>query len=420
MKPLLTFAQPPLAIAPAVRTAAPLLLAVLGVAFASRPAPCQFPGVTLYGTPTAGCAGQATIGVNSAPALGNSTFAITCQGAFALAPGLLILSTAHQVPPVLFWTANVWVDTHSAAAFFVNMSLAGNAAITQPIPAQPSLIGISWYAQYGWVEPGPGCPAGSSVLAATQALQFTVQPVSDPGEPNNNSGQATPIASGSTLSRLIWPSGDEDWYTFSFATGRRIATVGMTPPVGRNYDLELRDATSALAVSAQGGSTPESISQCLGPGTYYLRVLGAAGASDPVNAYGLTFNLATYTPAPPQTTTANNAAVFTSSAWHPVLRNSSFQGPPGPCDETVTIAITGAFTLTCTSATAEIVWSADNLPFTQILASTALFGGPGNFSLTATFTAHPGRVYDFGLYLSGATGFCPVTVNSGTMTVTRR
>jgi hypothetical protein len=245
-------------------------------------------------------------------------------------------------------------------------------------------------------------------------MQFTIQQCgSEPGEPNETLAQATPITAPTTLTRLLCPSGDADWYSFT-NTGQSVANITMTPPSGRNYDLSLQSAGGVIAVSAASGSTPESISTCLGAGTFYIVVTGAGGASDPFATYSLSLSLTTPSPPPPQTT-SSGPIQMASGNWHPVLQNFNFVGPNGPCTRTVQITISGSHTVTCTSPTAAIKWYDLSLPFPQTLASTTLTAA-GTYSVTASFTAQPGHSYGFGLYVSGQTPTCPVTVG-GTMTV---
>ena len=97
---------------------------------------------------------------------------------------------------------------------------------------------------------------------------------------------AAPIRDGDMLDRTIWPVGDEDWFTFT-ANGSskyRAQIVGLT----HDYDLELYDATGNLLQAPHTRSNAsEQLRSVLPAGTYYLRVVGYAGAADQDHPYKL-------------------------------------------------------------------------------------------------------------------------------------
>ncbi len=116
--------------------------------------------------------------------------------------------------------------------------------------------------------PSPGCP--------------------DAYEPNDNFTQAKPITPGTTIRAYICTEGEQDYYKFTAAAGRRI-TVRLTDiPAGQDYDLYLSDPSQTqVASSTASGNADERIDYTATVGgTYYVTVTGYSGYST-TQAYSL-------------------------------------------------------------------------------------------------------------------------------------
>jgi hypothetical protein len=178
-----------------MRASRTVLIPVLGALFLlAAPAQAQ-PGVSFFGTATPGCAGTGSIGVNSAPRLGNAGFAITCAGAYPGATGALLMSAGRLVSPVFIGAAAIWADP--ARGFFipVGWTPGGTAAVPLAIPSNGSLIGYTVYCQFGWLDPGPPCVGLAT--AATLAMQLVLQCPAPAGPTTITSGPRT-IQAGTT------------------------------------------------------------------------------------------------------------------------------------------------------------------------------------------------------------------------------
>jgi hypothetical protein len=129
-------------------------------------------GVVPHGSSTAGCTGPLVMGVQNAPFLGATDFALTCSGApRASAEGLLLLSLAELQQPYQVKQASLWVDpTLLMVIAPLKSDGLGFVLRRQPLPAAPQLAGKSFVAQILWPD---GCAPGG--LAASNALKVTLQ-----------------------------------------------------------------------------------------------------------------------------------------------------------------------------------------------------------------------------------------------------
>jgi hypothetical protein len=125
-----------------------------------------------------------------------------------------------------------------------------------------------------WLNPTPPCSA-------------------DGYEPDDSSGQASPIASGSSQAHSLCPAGDEDWASFTLGdeSGVEIETSG---PSG-DTRMWLYDASLAqIELDDDSGSGLFSLidrpcgDDPLPAGTYYVRV-DEYGDDDPIDDYDLAY-----------------------------------------------------------------------------------------------------------------------------------
>jgi len=111
-----------------------------------------------------GSAGRPTLDCSAFPHVGDGSFRFDLQHAPALAPVFLMLGTEHGITslgPCVVRTAG------DIAVLGTNASFNGHAAWPQPIPALPSLIGVSLTAQAVVIDagaPGPGFSVSDALL----------------------------------------------------------------------------------------------------------------------------------------------------------------------------------------------------------------------------------------------------------------
>jgi len=131
------------------------------------------------------------------------------------------------------------------------------------------------------------CIPSSGVCGATMTC------VDDFFEPNNTRTQAAalPDLDPDTYEFTSCPladnsNDDEDWFPVILASDATV-TFTLAGQAVSDLDLVLYDATGTRLQSATGPTSMETITRCLTPGTYYIRVYAwGAGA---MNAYSLTY-----------------------------------------------------------------------------------------------------------------------------------
>ncbi|MEQ1675414.1 MAG: reprolysin-like metallopeptidase [Chitinophagaceae bacterium] len=104
---------------------------------------------------------------------------------------------------------------------------------------------------------------------------------------NGAPGGAATIPKNTDIKGLISPSGDNDYYLFTIATGGT-ATITLTT-LPADYDMRLysSNGTTQLAISQNGGTTSETITRTYTAGTYYVRVYGYNNANNATSCYTL-------------------------------------------------------------------------------------------------------------------------------------
>lgn len=137
-------------------------------------------GIATYAKSSRGCQGILGIGATRAPKVGDAGFAFTCTQAPPFSLGLLVLADQALVPSQdLFY---VKIDFHldvfassTLEAWDVYSDWGGYATLPTPIPNQPSLAGLTFFAQafFAWSE----CPTASPFgLGSTNGLVLVIQP----------------------------------------------------------------------------------------------------------------------------------------------------------------------------------------------------------------------------------------------------
>lgn len=132
-------------------------------------------GVTAFGASSFGCDGALAASVTSMPRIGNGNFRLTCNSVAAPGAGLIVMSFAPAVLPMVLLGIEVWVDlTASVTQFVPGNGLGADYAL--PLPAAPAYVGLPIAAQFAWLAnaAGPTCPANG--LSASNALLIVIQP----------------------------------------------------------------------------------------------------------------------------------------------------------------------------------------------------------------------------------------------------
>ncbi|MGC5327449.1 pre-peptidase C-terminal domain-containing protein [Brevibacillus sp. SYSU BS000544] len=109
--------------------------------------------------------------------------------------------------------------------------------------------------------------------------KFTVTPIEDKFEPNNDSDRATTFTTDS-LEATIHEATDVDYYRIEV---EKLSDVDLTLsqiPTDTDYNLELlNESLQTVATASSTGTEDESITKRLEAGSYYLKVVSASGYS---------------------------------------------------------------------------------------------------------------------------------------------
>ena len=129
---------------------------------------------------------------------------------------------------------------------------------------------------------------GAQQSGWSPATVFTTPiPCVDTNEPNNSTAAATVVTLPATITGLISPVGDLDFFRFTVSVNSNIALSLTNLPA--DYDLRLRNsAGTTLQTSQNGGTSPEFISYAAAPGDYFAEVYGWSGANNASVCYTLT------------------------------------------------------------------------------------------------------------------------------------
>lgn len=136
------------------------------------------PGLSGYGTGTAGCAGAHGIDGNTAPSAGNAAFEVIADRGPAPGIGVLLLGTAADVPGT---DPGLGVLVHVAFAPPAQVVLAtmlvdptGHGAVALPLPPQPAYYGFELFTQAAFLWAGPCAPSPSG-FSTSPGLRIEIQ-----------------------------------------------------------------------------------------------------------------------------------------------------------------------------------------------------------------------------------------------------
>ncbi|MBV8252291.1 MAG: T9SS type A sorting domain-containing protein [Chitinophaga sp.] len=188
-----------------------------------------------------------------------------------------------------------------------------------------TISGLSSVTLYDW-RVRSRCSSDNSSYTAAQFTTITAGCASPlDTDTNGTMAGASTIPFNTDVTGLINPSGDLDYYKFVITTSGTITiTLGTLPA---DYDLKLlNSAGTQVAISQNAGTTSETISKTVSPGTYYALVYGYAGANSSTQCYTLRVQLGTATKSTDRSSNSDEQSV---------------QAFPNPANNVLNINLTG-------------------------------------------------------------------------------
>jgi Metallo-peptidase family M12B Reprolysin-like/Secretion system C-terminal sorting domain/Fibronectin type III domain/Bacterial pre-peptidase C-terminal domain len=170
-----------------------------------------------------------------------------------------------------------WTAVSGAASYDVDYKAASSGtwtnAVTATATTSTAISGLTASTLYDW-RVRANCTAVSLTSSYTQAQFTTAAVVTCPGiydvSTNGTISGAATIPFNTDIKGTINVSGDNDNYRFDITTGGTITVTLTTLPA--NYHLRLvNSAGTVLQTSSNSGTTNETITRTVTPGTYYAR-----------------------------------------------------------------------------------------------------------------------------------------------------
>jgi hypothetical protein len=236
--------------------------------------------------------------------------------------------------------------------------------------------------------------AGTDQFVGADAVKFVYigsgsPTCSDTGEPNDSFGQAYSISCDATTAAKICSASDIDYYRFTPSMSGN-ATMTLTPPVDKDYDLYVYNSGQAeVGRSTAGTGAIDRITASVVSGqTYYIKVVGYSGAFSSASSYGLGISCPTASATPAVSSFAiNNGAASTNSTTvtlnnlatnsptqYQASESSSFSGASW-----LAYSISPSFTLTTTTGTKTVYFRVRNAAGTvsASVSDTIVLNAPG-------------------------------------------
>jgi hypothetical protein len=208
------------------------------------------------------------------------------------APTGLTSSAVTASGATVSWTAASGALSYSVD-YKTNASATWINAVTGTTSISVNLSGLTSATLYDW-RVRTNCSGGNSTYATAQFTTLTSTGCANTLDNSTNgtiAGAAT-IPFNTDITGLINPSGDVDNYKFVITT-RGTITITLGTLTG-DYDLKLlNSAGTQITISEAGGTSSESISRTVNPGTYYAQVYGYNGANSATSCYTLRVQLGT-------------------------------------------------------------------------------------------------------------------------------
>jgi hypothetical protein len=253
--------------------------------------------------------------------ISNTNFTIG-SGSSCSSPGGLTASAITNTSATVAWTAVSGAVSYDVDYKASTSSTWINAA-TGTTATSVGLTGLTLGTTYDY-QVRTNCASSSSAYSSAQFTTTgttTCASTLDNSTNGTTSGAAT-IPFNTDVKGLISPSGDIDNYKFVITTGGTITiTLGTLPG---DYDLKLLNSSGTqLAISQAGGTSSETISRTMTPGTYYAQVYGYNGANSATTCYTLKVQLGTASrmATEPITTSVQKVDVFPNPANNVVNLN---------------------------------------------------------------------------------------------------
>ncbi|MGN7824123.1 reprolysin-like metallopeptidase [Chitinophaga sp. 22536] len=262
-----------------------------------------------------------------------SQFTTTSTGT-CNAPAGLTSSAVTAASATLSWTAASGAVSYDVD-YKPNTSSTWTNAATATTATSVNISGLTSATLYDW-RVRTNCSSGSSTYAAAQFTTLTSSGCANPldNSTNGTTAGAATIPFNTDVTGLISPSGDVDHYKFVITTGGTITITLRTLP--GDYDLKLlNSAGTQLAISQAAGTSNETISRTVTPGTYYAQVYGYNGANSATSCYTLRVQLGT------ASRTDNDVVVSKEGTDIKEIKGQKVDIFPNPVNNIVNISLTG-------------------------------------------------------------------------------
>lgn len=137
-------------------------------------------GTLPYGTGTPGCAGFEMAVASATPSIGNAFFGVHGDRAPSGTLGILLVTNVQDFsgsdPFGIGVKLHVGFFGASEAYGFDAVANSGGAAqVALPLPNNPSLVGLGYFAQFVWAWPGSTCSLPPYGLSSSRGLSITIQ-----------------------------------------------------------------------------------------------------------------------------------------------------------------------------------------------------------------------------------------------------
>jgi hypothetical protein len=169
----------------------------------------------------------------------------------------------------------------NSAGTQIGAGTSGTATETVSLTSQPA--GTYYIRVFGYN--GANSATCYTITATTTTITGCISTYDN--ATNGTSGGAATIPLNTDIKGLINPSGDNDYYRFTIATGGTATITLSTLPADYDMRLYSSNGTTQLAISQNGGTTNETITRTYTAGTYFIRVYGYNNANNATSCYNL-------------------------------------------------------------------------------------------------------------------------------------
>lgn len=223
-------------------------------------------------------------------AFSSAQFTTTAMAACNAPTGLS--STVTSSSATVSWTAVSGAVSY-AVDYKLNTSSIWTSVSTAQTTTSATISGLNALTLYDW-RVTTNCSSGSSTASAAQfttSANTGCQSAYDVSTNGTISGAAV-IPFNTSVTGLISPSGDLDYYKFTITNSGTITITLTTLP--KDYDLKLvNSAGTQLKISQKAGTNNETINYTAAVGTYYAEVYGYNNNNSATSCYTLKVALGT-------------------------------------------------------------------------------------------------------------------------------